>query len=410
MDTLRDAAISIVRTLAAAGHTAYLAGGCVRDRLLGIEPKDYDVATDATPDIVRSLLRGARLVGESFGVVMAPVKVQGQRRYIEVATFRREWGYTDGRRPDHVEFTTAEQDAQRRDFTVNGLFENPLADDAIIDHVGGVADLQAKLIRAIGDPADRFGEDFLRMLRAVRFAARLGFDIEPDTARAIRRHARYLSQISRERIGQEVQWMMLGPSPCRAAELMQQLHLDAATLNEDRADPPLPTLLALGRRPYATLLAGWMLDRHAGKHEGELTDVARRWRRALCLSNDEYAALKATLELSVCLREWSAMSVAGRKRLLAHVHAGEGLALFEVRNPASETARVLREAAALQAEGVAPEPWVSGDDLIALGRSPGPQFKRWLDEVYDAQLEGRVPDRDAAMVLLRRISAERSGA
>lgn len=417
MQTLRDAAISIVRTLRNAGHVAYLAGGCVRDRLLGIEPKDYDVATDATPDVVKRLLRGARLVGEAFGVVMVPVRTGrgasgSVRGFIEVATFRMEWGYTDGRRPDRVAFTDAQHDAQRRDFTINGLFEDPLDDNRhegtqreshegrIIDYVGGVRDLEARIIRAIGDPSDRFGEDYLRMLRAVRFAARLGFEIESATARAIRNNARYLGQISRERIGQEVQAMLEGPDPARAATMIQELHLDAATLNEDHSAADLPTIRAIGRRTYATMLAAWLVDRHPNLDEATRPGLVRRWRRALCLSNDQCEALSATLAVAVALEGWPAMGVAQRKRLLGRAHAAEGRALFDAirRDPVGQRS-LDRDIDALSRDGVgiAPPPLVGGDDLIALGLTPGPSFKRILDDLYDAQLEGRVTTRDQAL-------------
>ena len=177
-DNPRDAALAVVHTLRAAGHTAYLAGGCVRDALLGLEPKDHDVATDATPDTVQSLFRSTAAVGAAFGVVLVYIPMpQRGRHTIEVATFRAEGAYSDGRRPDEVRFTTAEEDAKRRDFTINGLFADPppegeSGDDTTIDFVGGQDDLKAGVIRAIGAPGARFGEDYLRMLRAVRFAAR----------------------------------------------------------------------------------------------------------------------------------------------------------------------------------------------------------------------------------------------
>lgn len=407
MESLREAAVSIVRSLAEAGHVAYLAGGCVRDRLLGLEPKDYDVATDAPPEQVKRLLRGSRLVGESFGVVMAPVRVAGERRYIEVATFRQEWGYSDGRRPDRVAFTDARGDAQRRDFTINGLFEDPLASDPaaeVIDYVGGVADLRAKVIRAIGDAGERFGEDYLRMLRAVRFAARLGFTIEPVTARAMRSHARYLGQISRERIGQEVLLMLGHPLAAAAAGLLQQLKLDAATLNEDHAEASLVTMSRLTPpRATATMLAAWLLDRHpqAADDAGARQAIVRRWRRALCLSNETSAAMEHTLGIAAAMAGWGDIAKAARKRLLARAEAEEGLALFAARFPDDFAARVRVEVEALRAEDVAPPPWVTGDDLIALGCVPGPQFKRWLDAVYDAQLEQRVTGREEALAMLR---------
>ena len=186
----RLAAVQLIAQLRQRGHVAYLAGGCVRDALMGNTPKDYDVATDATPEQVQAIFPKSAAVGAAFGVVIVYTSApKGQDRFVtEVATFRAEGAYSDGRRPDEVRFTNAEEDASRRDFTINGLFaepdleqpDNPRA-DRIIDNVGGRADLEAGMLRAIGDPGERFGEDYLRMLRAVRFAARLGFEIEPKT-------------------------------------------------------------------------------------------------------------------------------------------------------------------------------------------------------------------------------------
>src|SRR5919199_235347 len=180
----RDDALAVLRRLRDAGHVAYFAGGCVRDLLLGLEPKDYDVATDAPPQRVRELFGNTQAVGQAFGVIL----VRHRRSQVEVATFRSDGAYLDGRRPSEVRFTTAEEDAQRRDFTINGLFSDP-TEGRIIDYVGGQEDLKNKLLRAIGDPDRRFEEDHLRLLRAVRFAARFGLDIEPHTSDAIRSHA-----------------------------------------------------------------------------------------------------------------------------------------------------------------------------------------------------------------------------
>ncbi len=200
---LREAAVEVVRRLSEAGYTAYFAGGCVRDRLMGLEPTDYDVASDARPEQVGALFGGAHRVGESFGVML----VSAMGHQIEVATFRSDGFYSDGRRPDTVTFSDAGHDARRRDFTINGLFEDPLS-GRVIDFVGGQADLEARLIKAIGDPEARLAEDRLRMLRAVRFAARFSFAIDAATAEAIRGGAEDLGRISRERIGQEVRRML----------------------------------------------------------------------------------------------------------------------------------------------------------------------------------------------------------
>ena len=442
--TPRQAAVKIVRVLHEAGHVAYFAGGCVRDALLGLVPLDYDVATDAAPKRVLELFRNARYVGEAFGVV----RVRLMRHDVEVATFRLESGYDDGRRPSQVHFTDAHHDAQRRDFTINGLFEDPLRRskaDRIIDYVEGAADLQRRLIRAIGDPRDRFGEDYLRMLRAVRFAARLEFQIEPATAKAIPALADRLSRISRERIGQELAAMLTATDPSRrteAARLIQSLHLDGPTLTEPHADPPTPTLAALaGEASYATVLAAWLLDRHhlpkpsgaaaapkaadtaAGRTPAESLAnfvgtespaIVRRWRKALCLSNDDRDDLGQVLPLAVEIANWSAWAVAKRKRLLANplwrqarlllgaVYVADSANGCNDLAAAALPASIDRDVAGLLVDGVAPEPWVSGDDLIAMGRKPGPEFRRVLDMVYDAQLDGTVRSRAEALAYVRK--------
>ncbi len=407
----RRAAVRIAQTLTDAGHVAYLAGGCVRDELLGLTPKDYDVATDARPDRVRALFRNSRYVGEAFGVVL--VRLQGEE--VEVATFRTEWGYSDGRRPDHVQFSDAEHDAQRRDFTINGLFEDP-ATNKVIDFVGGQEDLRLGLIRAIGDPNARFAEDYLRMLRAVRIAARLGFVIEPNTSAAIRAHADKLARISRERIGLEVQAMLTGPRPAEAVRLIQELHLDAPTLNEPHRCVAVPTVAALGPQPtYPCGLAAWMLDRHCGEslrttEPPPLRAVLKGWRDALCLSNEERDAVAAILSHLPTALRWPTLGVAQRKRLLAQAIWPQLWRLVQALGTAYERADVVRaieaEAPALFADDVAPPPLITGDDLIELGLQPGPAFRRILDAVYDAQLEGRITTRPEALDRAQKMSME----
>jgi poly(A) polymerase len=413
---LRDAAVGIVRRLRGAGHVAYLAGGCVRDALLGVQPQDYDVATDARPEAVRKLFRRSRYVGEAFGVVL----VYERGHPFEVATFRTEWGYEDGRRPGGVEFTDAEHDARRRDFTVNGLFADPLDEkldpapagkDRVIDYVGGVKDLEARVLRAIGDPGERFREDYLRMLRAARFAARLGFEIDPGTAEAVRTSAEKLAKISRERIGQEVRLMLTGTAPARAASLMQALRIDGPTLNEGCLDAPSVVLGALpGGSGYALSLAAWMLDRAGASGsvedaarfiESEAKPKLRGWRRALCLSNGDRDALGHLLSLLPRVKEWEGLGVAKRKRLLAEPGWADAWTLVRVLGPAAFVERVEAEAAPLLAEGVAPQRYVTGDDLLAMGVRAGPRIGDILEAVYDAQLEGKVRNKDEGLRWVR---------
>ena len=426
----RDAACAIVRRLRDAGHVAYLAGGCVRDRLLGLEPKDYDVATDAAPDRVRELFPNARFVGEAFGVSL----VRHLRHDTEVATFRTESGYHDGRRPSVVQYSDARSDAQRRDFTLNALFEDPFPSDEshrIIDYVGGLADLHARVLRAVGDPDQRLGEDYLRLLRAVRFAARFDLSLDPATQAALRRHAPDLSRITRERIGGEVRAMLTGARPHAAVTLLQDLGLDAPALNEPRDVGPSALLASLTPdADYALRLAAWLLDRqpprptstsdpvagsswlaslHPYELNGPLLDAVQRWREAINLSNDETQGVLATLRALASGAAWPAWGVASRKRWLALPRAGSARALFAAgRASRPEFARLAdaldAQAPALEAQGVAPAPFIQGHDLIALGLKPGPAFKPLLDACYDAQLELRVQNREAALELAKSLA------
>lgn len=435
----RQTATRIVADLQNAGHVAYFAGGCVRDKLLGLEPADYDIATDATPDIVRKIFRGSRYVGESFGVVL----VHRDGHALEIATFRREWGYDDHRRPDHVEFTDAQQDAQRRDFTINALFENPTAihgHSEIVDYVGGRADLDNRILRAVGNPDHRFNEDKLRLLRAVRFAARFNLTLDPDTESAIRANAPGLAHISRERIGHEIRRMLTPPplspgttetdrqtdphtqtSPhpaLRAIQLLDSLNLTLPTLTP----PSQPPLTADGRRPsgphpppphhHATLtaltaqphpaafplaLAAWALDRHNHDIPTALAN-ASRWRRALCLSNDDRNALRDILTAQPILLDWPNLDLARRKRLLAQPHANDALSLLAAWNPTPDVPDILDNAQKLRLNAdVAPTPILTGEDLLKKGLKPGPRIGRLLAQAYDQQLNGHFNNRHDAL-------------
>jgi tRNA nucleotidyltransferase/poly(A) polymerase len=421
----RQAATDIVRQLRDAGHIAYFAGGCVRDALLGLSPTDYDVATDATPPAVRALFRSTDEVGAAFGVVLVHQRVEfptgGRERVsVEVATFRSDGPYTDARRPDTVRFSDPQSDAARRDFTINALFLDPLAPpDAdtppsaggrIIDYVSGLADLRARILRAVGDPAKRLAEDHLRALRAVRFAARLDLRIEPATAEAIRRDAAELRGVSRERIGEELRRMLAHPTRARALSLLQQLTLDGPVLAEPPRDSPLPTIdhLPPSVSPMLTL-AAWCLDRaaaaHAGLGEQAAIDLKRRLAAALCLSNDESSELAETLVgHQLLVRAWTAAGTARRKRWASTDWFAGALDLARPAHPALIDS-ILAETNKLQMDGIglAPPPLVTGDHLAAAGMKPGPVFRRILDEVYDAQLEGRVSTPAQAMELAARL-------
>jgi poly(A) polymerase len=391
----RQAATEVAGRLEQAGFIAYFAGGCVRDELMGEHPVDYDVATNATPDQIRGVFPRARGVGEHFGVML----VRQGGRTVEVATFRGEGAYRDGRRPEQVAFSDERTDAQRRDFTVNGLFMHP-ASGRVIDHVQGLADLQARVLRAIGDPDARLEEDRLRLLRAVRFAARFGMKMEPSTERAIARHAPELRGVSRERVGQEVRRMLAHATRAAAVSMIERLGLAPATLLEPACTDPGSRLTALD--PDAGVpcaLAAWMLDRPVSLPWPERLE---RWTQALVLSNQEREAMSATLSVRDALvTRWPDMAMAARKRMAAGPGFADAMRLLQAEGW-DASASVLAEVEELARTGLAPDPWIDGHDLQRLGLRPGPAFGRILHAVYDAQLEGRVASRDEAMALARR--------
>lgn len=412
--TARRAAEEIVRTLAGAGHIAYFAGGCVRDELLGLSPEDYDVATDATPERLSVLFRRTALVGASFGVVL--VRLHGAT--VEVATFRSDGPYTDKRRPDSVTFSDPVSDARRRDFTVNAMFLDPLGPPAspagtpvsgtVIDHVGGLGDLRARTLRAVGDPDKRLAEDHLRALRAVRLAAKLGFTLEPGTADAIRRHARELEGVSHERIGEELRRILSHPSRALAIDLAQGLGIDGPMLGEPSKVVPLRHLAKLrpesdGPPDVALCLGAWLFDRGFIPATDDPGPVVSRCRRSLCLSNEESDALKALLAASGWIdRHWKTAGTAARKRNASGPGFASALQLLACRSP-EEADAIGKEVSALSEDGIglSPPPLVTGDRLIVLGMKPGPEFKRILDAVYDAQLEGTVRSPEEGLELAR---------
>ncbi|MFG0282998.1 MAG: CCA tRNA nucleotidyltransferase [Phycisphaerales bacterium JB039] len=403
-------ATDVARTLQTHGHIAYFAGGCVRDALLGQQPTDFDIATDATPQRVQDLFERTAAVGAHFGVVL--VKRRGVT--VEVATFRSDGPYGDRRRPDHVTFSDARADAQRRDFTINALFLDPLAEGAarVIDHVGGQADLAGGIIRAVGDPEQRLAEDHLRALRAVRFAARLGFTIDTATRDAIMRHASELAGVSRERIGDEIRRMMADSSRQAAGRLVEQLGLDEPVLGASGRSSG-GRLGRLGRSAdLGQGLAAWLLDRGAVV-EADLEQRVGDLRQRLLLSNEERADLRDTLACYFRLRDrWRTEGVAWRKRLAAasrFLPAVELLSEDDERAVASHIADDVRNLKGTTS-GLAPPPLLTGDDLVAAGWRPGPRFGRILEAVYDAQLEDRVATRAEAMELATRLGVEQNRA
>jgi poly(A) polymerase len=418
----RADAEAVLRRLRASGHEAYFAGGCVRDLLLGLEPKDYDVATDAPPQRVRELFTKTEAVGAAFGVIL----VRHGRSVVEVATFRSDGSYLDGRRPSEVRFTTAREDAQRRDFTINGLFLDPLDGDRVIDYVGGQEDLAARRLRAIGDPAARFAEDHLRLLRAVRFAARFGLEIAPSTAMAIEQRATLLKGISPERIAEELRLMLCPPTRSAAWQLLWKFKLIHVVLRflplkeEVALNPSRSIFLATApgaQVSFGVALAAGVLDveLHQGNdvltvvEKKNVNRIAKAVDKALKLSNVEFNEMEQALgRLAMVLGD--APRLAQLKRFLARSTSGASRhlmdALEKVGGYGETIAAIKKRMDELAGVDVAPQPLITGDDLAARGLKPGPVFKKILDDVYDAQLEDQVNTKQEAIDLAMKLASK----
>jgi poly(A) polymerase len=401
----REFAVDVVRQLRARDYEALWAGGCVRDRLLGRTPKDYDVATTARPDEVREIFGARRTIaiGAAFGVisVIGP-KPAGQ---IEVATFREDLGYTDNRRPDAVQFTTPEADARRRDFTINGLFYDPL-EDRVIDFVGGQEDLAAGIVRAIGDPAARFAEDKLRLLRAARFAATFGFQLESNTRQAIERAAADVVLVSAERIAAEMRLMLVHPSRVRGAILLGELTLLDAVLPEIAAaaarspDDWNETLGVLGnlQDPSFPLALAALLHRFVSHDEAYA--ICRRWK----LSNADCRETRWLVARQSALVDSAHAAWPRLQRILVSPGIDDLLALHEAIAKASgrgsEDIEHCRTLLALPRAEIDPPPLVTGDDLIAHGITRGKHYQALLEAVRDAQLNKTIATKHEALVLV----------
>jgi poly(A) polymerase len=394
----RDA-VDVVRKLRGAGFEALLAGGCVRDLLRGAAPEDYDVATSARPEQVCALLKPTRQVGAQFGVVLA----RQRRTWIEVATFRADLGYADGRHPTGVRFTDAREDALRRDFTVNGMFLDPL-EQVVLDYVGGRADLEQRLVRAIGDPAARFDEDHLRLLRAVRFAARLDFTIEPVTRAAIRDQAPRLARVAAERVREELEKMLAHPARGAAFRDLEQTGLLAhlwpgAVWTEAQRRRAAALLTHL---PPAAGFAAAFAALANGRDVAELERIGR----ALTFSNEQREDVLWVAAHGADLADPAQPSRAALKRLLAH-RAFAALrdvseAAWRADCPdADARSRALAERiAAIAPDQIAPAPLVTGADLLARNVPAGPIYKQVLDELYTRQLDEELTTRAAALAAL----------
>lgn len=401
--SLREAALRVVQRLREHGHEALWAGGCVRDMLLGRPPSDIDVATSARPEELIRLFRRTRKVGVQFGVVL----VRQGPWWIETATFRQDVNYEDGRRPERVIFTSAEEDARRRDFTINGLFYDPLHEQ-VIDYVGGQDDLKAGVVRAIGNPADRFAEDHLRMLRAVRFTARLGFQLDPATGQAIREHADRLVRISAERIREELDRMLSVPSRPRAFLLMAELGLLPYLWPESHWTPEgmaRSAAVLQAMDPGVDFIAG-LAAMLCDRSPAEVGRIAR----ALRCSNQEREHLAWLVANHARLSDVRHPSLAEFKRLLAHPRFEDLLSLdravcLATGRPSTAQDWAIRLRQEIRPELIAPPPFVTGEDLIERGFSPGPLFKRLLDTLYEAQLNEELTSREAALARLAQLSA-----
>jgi poly(A) polymerase len=455
MSDTKQHATEIVRTLREHGFQAYFAGGCVRDLLLGREPADYDVATSATPREIMQIFPQTYAVGEQFGVVLIPSAepepeqedeamgvparhAQRERETIEVATFRSDVSYSDGRHPDEVRFTKdPREDVERRDFTINGMMLDPVTNE-ILDYVGGQSDLKAGTVRAIGEPTGRFTEDKLRMLRAVRFAARFDYRIESATLGAIQKLAPQIHQVSPERVREELTKMLTEGRARPAFEFLDAsglLHevLPEVSMMKGVEQPPqfhpegdvfVHTLLLLEKLPAgaSTTLAWGALLHDVGKpptfrvapdrirfdgHVDVGVRIAAEICRRLRFSNDETDQILALIENHMRFGQVLQMNASTLKKFLRMPAFDEHLELHRIDCLSShgllEAYNYAREQLqSLPPEAIRPTPLVTGLDLITAGYEPGPRFKEILGAVEDAQLEGRIATREAALQMVVR--------
>jgi poly(A) polymerase len=431
----------ICKVLRQNGHLAYLVGGCVRDLLLGREPDDYDVATDALPERVQELFSDTTSVGARFGVILVRAQDAGVSAEVEVATFRSDVGYADGRHPDHVEYSrTPEEDVRRRDFTINGLLLDP-ENGKVLDFVGGRADLEAHMIRAIGEPEQRFTEDKLRMVRAVRFAARFGYEIERTTFAAISKLAPQVLQVSAERLRDELTRILTDGAARRGFELLEESGLLDVLLPEiarmrgveqppqfhPEGDVWIHTRLMLERLPASAspTLAWGVLLHDVGKpptftppaaagdrirfdeHVEVGTVMAGAICRRLRFSTEDTEQVSALVANHLRFKDVARMRAATLKRFVRLPRFEEHLELHRLDCLASHGGLdayefVQRFLAETPPEQVRPARLVTGDDLKALGLKPGPRFKEILQTVEDLQLEGKLCNREEALTYIQR--------
>ena len=433
-DSLKAGALGLARCLAKAGFQAFWVGGCVRDARLGQAPTDYDIATDATPDEIEHLFRKTIPVGKQFGVIMV---LEAGHEY-QVATFRAEGDYADGRRPGSVRFTDAREDTLRRDFTINGLFYDPLADE-LHDWVGGQADLEARRIRTIGDPAERFGEDRLRLLRAVRFAVQLGFEIEPATFAVVQQHAAAIREVSAERIRDELLKLFRPLHAARGLDLLHESRLLPEVLPELAAtigceQPPeyhpegdvfTHIRLMLSHLPAdagTTLIWSVLmhdiakpatLSRDGGRirflgHEKVGATMALEIMNRLRFPKAESAAVKTCVRHHMQLKDAQQMRPATLRKLFLRPTFPVELTLHRLDSLASsgklDNAEFLEsKLAEFQDQPELQKPLVDGGDLIALGQAPGAELGRLLSDIRNRQLAGELTTREQALAWAREV-------
>lgn len=418
---------SVLKQLKQAGYESYFAGGCVRDRLLGVEPKDYDIATAATPDQVQALFPKTVPVGVQFGVIL--VIESGEN--IEVATFRTEGSYSDGRRPDQVVFADLASDAKRRDFTVNGLYWDGESEQ-IVDLVGGVDDLRNKRIRTIGDPQKRFREDHLRMLRAIRFSVQLGFEIEAATIDAIKKLGALVAEVSSERIRDELSKMLVSARPAEAMRLLDRCGLFPAFLPEvlvmKGVEQPIEyhpegdvfihtmMLLDLLERPELALALGALFHdiakpatfvRAADRirfhgHDRIGAEMTRTILKRLCFPNETVDLVCSLVAEHLRFKDAFNMRTSTLKRFLSLDRFDLHLELHRIDCSASHGKLEAYDFCRKKLEefgqaGVKAPQWISGKDLIELGLKPGPSFSKILTAIEDQALEGKITSREEAM-------------
>ena len=387
MASEREFATEVVRTLQANGFPSLFAGGCVRDELLGIEPADFDIATAATPEQVKGLFKRCHGFGASFGVVevLGPKDERGEWLKVQVATFRSDGNYSDGRRPDSVRFSSPEDDAARRDFTINGLFFDPIA-KTVYDYVGGEADLKAKVLRAIGDPVARFTEDKLRLLRAVRMAARFELEFDPATFAAAKRMAPEIKAVSAERIAEELRKLLVNRHRLRAVRLLEESGLKTQMLPE-ATDP-------------SSGFGNW-LNPSFPLSLAALLDVGEKACKTICkrlkLSNDEMDRITWLVGNRWSLANAELLLKSRLFPLLVHPGIGELLSLIDPKDSAYCQKALIETAR----EVLDPPPLLTGDDLKALGYQPGPEFKTILERFRQQQLDGELKTRFEAEEILR---------